>query len=330
VIFEAEGLEEGFHAYIVRSLLSEGRISYPITEQGADGKHRTRNVIREGPTGLIVTTTATHLHEENETRLISMVADDSAEQTKRVLFSLADEAERGSAEVVDFAPWHALQAWLAEEEAAVVLPFARALAELVPPAAVRLRRDFGAVLGLIKAHALVHRATRQIEDGHVIATIEDYAVVRELVADLVAEGIEATVTDTTRELVAAVEAADDEEGISLSVLAKRLHVDKATVSRRWRVARDRGYLKNLETVRGRPARIVVADALPEELEILPSPEELRNRCTVAGAPEGQAAPPPPEFPSVVLECIVCDAVYELDDEHPELLRCPECLAGVAA
>jgi hypothetical protein len=293
VIFEAEGLEEGFHAYIVRSLLSEGRISYPITEKGADGKHRTRTVVRDGPTGLLVTTTATHLHEENETRLISMVADDSAEQTKRVLLSLADEAERGGAETVDFAPWHALQAWLVEEESAVVLPFARALADLVPPAAVRLRRDFGAVLGLIKAHALVHRATRQLEDGHVIATIEDYAVVRELVADLVAEGIEATVADTTRELVAAVEAADDEEGISLSVLAKQLHVDKATVSRRWRVARDRGYLKNLETVKGRPARIVVAEALPEELEILPSPEELGHRCTVAGAFEGQGTPPPP-------------------------------------
>jgi hypothetical protein len=83
-----------------------------------------------------------------------------------------------------------------------------------------------------------------------------------------------------------------EEGISLSSLAEKLQVDKATVSRRWRVARARGYLRNLETVKGRPARIVLADALPEELEILPSPEELRNRCTVDGDFGGQGTPLP--------------------------------------
>ena len=34
----------------------------------------------------------------------------------------------------------------------------------MPPVAVRLRRDFGAVLGLIRAHALLHQATRGRDD----------------------------------------------------------------------------------------------------------------------------------------------------------------------
>jgi hypothetical protein len=60
---------------------------------------------------------------------------------------------------------------------------------------------------LIQAHALLHRASRNCnEAGAIIATIEDYAVVRALVADLFSEGIEATVPATVRETVDAVSA----------------------------------------------------------------------------------------------------------------------------
>ena len=40
-----------------------------------------RLIEREGPTGLLVTTTAISLHAENETRLISIPVDDTPEQT---------------------------------------------------------------------------------------------------------------------------------------------------------------------------------------------------------------------------------------------------------
>jgi len=72
----------------------------------------------------------------------------------------------------------------------------------MPPLDVRLRRDFKALLNLITAHALLHQATRQRDtEGCIIATLEDYAVVRELVADLISEGVEATVPATVRDTV---------------------------------------------------------------------------------------------------------------------------------
>ena len=47
---------------------------------------------------------------------------------------------------------------------------------------------------LIRAHALLHQATRlKDESGRVVATLDDYRAVHALVADLVAEGIDATV-----------------------------------------------------------------------------------------------------------------------------------------
>jgi hypothetical protein len=44
--------------------------------------------------------------------------------------------------------------------------------------------------------------------------------------------------------------------------------------RRVRDATDRGYLVNLETRRGRPARIVLGDSMPEMVKLLPEPAEL--------------------------------------------------------
>ena len=48
---------------------------------------------------------------------------------------------------------------------------------------------------------------------------------------------------------------------------------------------DRGYLENKEDRKGRPARLVAGDDLPDDIEILPAPERLQG-CTVAGVSEG--------------------------------------------
>jgi hypothetical protein len=107
----------------------------------------------------------------------------------------------------------------------------------------------------------------------IIATTADYATVRELVADVFAEGIEATVPGTARETVDAVVALKKHE-VSLGELAAKLALDKSVTSRRLRKATDRGYLVNLETRRGRPARIVLGDPMPEMVKLLPEPGEL--------------------------------------------------------
>jgi hypothetical protein len=102
-------------------------------------------------------------------------------------------------------------------------------------------------------------------------------------------GIGATVKTETRETVQAVAALqpDHENGVSLPAIATRLGLDKSVVSRRWRVAREGGYLVNLEERRGRPARLVTGEPLPDEAPILPLPEAIADGCcTVARSPEG--------------------------------------------
>jgi hypothetical protein len=297
VIYEAVGMESEFASYLIRSLLSEGCVRYETVEKTKQGM-KARLVEREGPTGLIATTTRIRLHPENETRLLSVTVKDTREQTKAIMRAIAEEDEPE----VDLAPWLALQRWI--EPRTVTVPYAKALAELVPAAAVRLRRDFGAVLGLVRAHALLHQVTRpEDERGRVVATIEDYEVVRELVAPLVSDAVEATVPTHIRETVEAVADANVEDGISRSGLARGLELDKSTVSRRVDGAIERGYLRDLRKPeeRGKPSRLVLGDELPEDQEILPLPEALEEGCCTVARPTGGIKPTEDEMREIGLD-----------------------------
>ena len=64
----------------------------------------------------------------------------------------------------------------------------------------------------------------------------------------------------------------------VSEVALKLKLDKSTTSRRVRKAIAKGFLRNLETKRGKPSRLVIGESLPEDIEILPSVERLRS-CT---------------------------------------------------
>ena len=161
----------------------------------------------------------------------------------------------------------------------MAIPYAGALAEKMGDVAVRLRRDFSVVLSLIQAHAILHQATRERDaQGRIIATLADYARVRGLVSGLIAEGVEATVPKTIRQTVEAVDNVIDgwgEEYATIKAVAEDLEIDKAPASRRVRTAIGRGYLKNLEDRKGHPARIVLAESMPEDEEILPAPKSWR-------------------------------------------------------
>src|SRR5262249_54895847 len=143
------------------------RLKYEAVEKTSAG-FRARLIEKEGPTSLIVTTTAPRLHPENETRLLSLTVKDTQHQTKGVLRALA--ADEDTNDGIDYGRWQAYQVFLESGERRVSVPFAQSLAELIPPVAVRLRRDFGQVLSLVKAHTLLHRELRDRDErGRILA-----------------------------------------------------------------------------------------------------------------------------------------------------------------
>ncbi len=299
VMLEAAGLQGEGASYLMRSLLSEGHISYETVERTNEGLRPLR-IEREGPTGLITTTTAISLHPENETRYFSVEVDDTPEQTSRVLLATAENINkdnRGNCEE-EIGKFLGLQGWLAENNHEVVIPYANHLAGMIPPVAVRLRRDFTAILYLIMSHAILHQATRTKDArGRIIATLEDYRAVRDIVAPTMSQALQMTASDTMRQTVEAVREVNKRpsrggNGASVKQVAEILKLDVSSTSRRVDACVERRYLRNLETKRGSAFRLVVGDPLPGEVEVLPDPESLEGCCSVA-ADSGGIGPPPP-------------------------------------
>lgn len=292
VLNEAAALGGDWVAYFVRSLLSEGRLVYETVEKTAGGL-RSRRIEREGPTGLIVTTTAVALNPENETRFTSMQMDDTPEQTARILRAeAADASGRNSQDPEQIeqivAPWRALQEWLAATDHRVVIPYAPAIADLVPPAAVRLRRDFKSFLSLVMAHALLHKATRKRDDrGRIVANWADYKAVRELAHEWIAEGAERTVSKKMRETVSAVARICSDPGgqtsfgqmsATVAEVATELKLDRSAAYRRIREAIERGFLQNLERIEnGRALKVSIGSPMPQDEPLLPTVEQIIAR-----------------------------------------------------
>ena len=288
VIYEAAGLESDFASYLLRSLLSEGCVRYETVEKAPEGGMQSRIIERTGPTGCLLTTTAPRMHPENETRMLSINVSDSREQTRVILDRLAEEVESD----LDLDPWQALQTWLKGANHLVTIPYSKQLSALVPEIAVRLRRDFKHVLTLIRAHALLHQATREEDEkGRIVANLDDYAAIHDIVADVIAEGVEATVRSDVRQTVEAVKAllADGPDNVTVKQVAEFLELDASSVSRRVRVARSLGYIRNEETRRGMPAKLVTGDKMPEDAEILPHPDRLQERVHACTTDRGDRA-----------------------------------------
>jgi len=299
VLYEASGLgqdkqgEPSVLAYCVRSLLSEGRISYTTVDKTDEGM-QARVIEREGPTGLITTTTWATLHPENETRMLSVAISDTVAQTASVFGALANRCNGQQGDGPDLEPWLALQSWLElAGERRVTIPYAHELAKLASPRAVRLRRDFGKVLSLIQTHAILHQANRERDDqGRIVATLADYAAVHALVSDIINEGVQATVAPTVRETVEAVrqlreqalaQAGGDEaeaKPVRVGAVARALGLDSSAASRRIAAAQALGYVVNEETRYRQPAKLVLGEPLPGEEHVLPTPEELQ-KCVQA-------------------------------------------------
>lgn len=273
IIYETAGLTGEFLSYGIRTLLSEGRLDYQYT----DFKRKTVvRVEKDGPTGLI-TSTAGGLDRELATRVIGPTVRDDETLTRAILLAAAQE----ESDPFDYTAHHALHRWIATQPTRVVIPFAQRLAEETNASAVRMRRDFPAVLGLIRAHALLHQATRERDvEGRVLAVPADYAAVHGLVADMVAEGAERAVPEIVRETAEAVKKlfyspGGSSRAVGIQAVAKHLGITRTAASRRINRAIGMGYVNETATTsKGRAKLVEPGDPMPEDAGVLPDPAVL--------------------------------------------------------
>lgn len=200
VVTEFSGLQNPTGNWLLRNLLSEGRVRYSVVVN-TDGKNETQEVTKDGPTGLLTTTTLSSLYTDDENRMLAITVEDDGEHIGNILEASAEmDAAVSATNPPSFAEWHALYDFLrsqlgnAEKPLAVKvqIPFAVTLAKLIKSKEARVTRDVEAVKSLMKAHALLHQESRRKHaKGHVIVELADYRVVYDLVADIVDCGSQA-------------------------------------------------------------------------------------------------------------------------------------------
>jgi len=283
VVQEAAGINGSEGLPLLRTLLSEGEIRHEVTVAKSDGGgYETKSFHQPGPTGLVMTTTETRLHLEDESRLLSIEINDSRGQILAALESIAIHYTDVSAPYPEphHAEWRALTDWMQSNCPEVMIPFAKVLSQLVDPFAHRLRRDFAHLLTLIETHAALHMLNRNKDSqGRIQAELRDYEAVHDLVAPVMGYISTASVDPQVRETVEVVKklVTGKRRSVTNQELAAKenLNLDPSACSRRVKRVIELGYLAN-DALPGKPAEIRVADPLPEDVAVLPTPQELER------------------------------------------------------
>lgn len=296
IVEEADAIpDDGPVASAIRAIAEAGVMAYDVVERDeSTGKWYTRHIVKPGPTQLTTTSTRSLAYQLG-TRVLEVPISDSEDQTRKVMQIHARRAAGLFEEPPDTAPFIALQSWLAlAGERRVIVPFAEGLIELIPAREVRMRRDVQALLTCVQTVAFLHQRQRaRARGGEVVATFDDYEIVRDLLLpifdNIAAEGITPAVRQT-------VEAIKPGEELSLAALASRLTIAKSTASYRVERALAAGVLVNNEPNEKKQKRLARGADLPEARPALPDVADLEVFESSNELPEEYIPPPPPPPP----------------------------------
>lgn len=194
----------------LREMLSDGvlRLMSPSRDPKT-GQIKTSHISQPGPISYIESTTLglNSIFAEDRTRLLIFCANESADQSKRIIERLAKDAKarrpQSQTESI-IALHHTVQRLLKPHT--VTIPFADRLIDCIPAERVEVRRVFRQLLSLIEAVTLLHQYQRQKDDnGNLIAQIEDYNIVKKYMTEPLSRSLGTSLTAGAQSLKEAIE-----------------------------------------------------------------------------------------------------------------------------
>jgi hypothetical protein len=283
IIFEVHGFrDDDYTELLIRTLLSENKITYAVVEKNNNDGHETKIIEREGPTGLITTTTLSNIHDENETRLFSITLDEKSDQTKDIKLNIAKSYGLTSSNENNDVLNDLLNLQKILDTHPVFIPFASKLAELTPDEPLRIRRDFQRILAVIEASALLHQYQRETKEyngvKHIVAGLEDYFIAKLILEKPLGLTIQNNYPQTL-EIVKEIKNIHKKtnEPVLIKDLMKKLNKSKMSITRWLKPALENGWIENIgEGGKGKPLKLIPNNSEDDEItaEFLPSIESL--------------------------------------------------------
>src|SRR5262249_33395089 len=195
--------EDNPAASAARNLCQDHYLHYTVTVKDPEtGQFVAREIVKEGPT-VLMTTAVRLIGGQLGTRLFLLEVPEDIKRLQQALATQAQLEIKPPAE-----PSAALIAYQALLQRSapidVIVPFAPILAEEIAKSAsaARILRDFQRLISLIKAVAILRIPHRTRDTaGRLVATVEDY----EAVVNLVGEMYETTISQTSKSVRAVVD-----------------------------------------------------------------------------------------------------------------------------
>lgn len=256
----------------LREMLSGGRLSKLMPVKTGTGIE-TQLIEQEGPIAFTETTTLANVFEEDANRCLLMQTDETPEQTKRIICTLA---ERHADERDDTEPYirlhHTIQRLL--PCCSVRVPWSERLAKMFNCDRVEVRRAFPQLLTLVQASALLHHRQRKTGgDGAILANHLDYHLARRLVIKPFAQSLGGGLSESALAFLAKLPC--DAEFVAKAV-AKQGKVSKSSAAGWLTELHDSGAVEITEQGRGRaPTKWKRTGKTPDRGEdLLPTVEAL--------------------------------------------------------
>ena len=283
VIQEAAGMQHGQGKVFLRQLLSEGEARYR-TVMSRDGELVSEDLRIKGPTGLLMTTTDTGIHEEDASRMLCVHMEEDQDLIRQVLKAQAT-AGKSPRSKPKIKRWKKLVEKNFTNSTAVNIPYAGILVDHLPVSHHRVMRDFPHVLSLISACALLHRSEREVDERQqVVADLDDYEIVHSLVVKHLAQGLDKSVHESVRDVVLSVEKLGKKnrrnalQRITQNDVAVDLNWSRSVVSRNVAKAIALGYLVDENPGQGKQSDLNLGERKLEnsQSDVLPNRKLLER------------------------------------------------------
>jgi hypothetical protein len=282
----------------LREMQASGRL-YKWLPIKIGGEIRTVLIEQEGPIAFSESTTRDRVFNEDDNRAVAFATDETTEQTARVIRAAAEvyagRHKGGAAESVVARHW-AIQRMLAAVTVPVVVPFAPALAALLPYDSIEMRRGGPQLFTTVQAVALLHQYQRGRDtEGRLEATVEDYAAARELLTSPITRLLGGGVSEAAARFLKRLQKHFKDETFSSAEAKRKEKVARGSVYGWLAALHDAGFLTQVTPSRGNsPAWWQItpgAAARPgAATAVLPSVEAVKAAWGRMGATKSEEDP----------------------------------------